>query len=231
MTEAEILDTLVDDFKLDPIYDDTYQKKLIERARQEISEFYPEKKITYLLTVADQTRYVVPTTITDLFKVTHVYYGRETNGMFLDVPLPYSNQAGVPDSSSTFFPSKGIEFIMRMEYLAKLIPAEAFIVDNKTFDLIPTPTESAVRVYYEYDAYRTLANMPVTFMDEMIDLIFWYIADRVYKGVKIKNSGNKYRFDRQGSITTDKDVVNADKDHKQSHEDIVKSIKAKAMKF
>ena len=80
MTEEQILDALTDNYNLDPIYDDTFKSKQIERARKKFSEFYPEKCIGYIPSVSGQTRYQVNVDddapeAPNLIKITKIYYG------------------------------------------------------------------------------------------------------------------------------------------------------------
>lgn len=230
MTEEQILDAL-EDYQLDPIYDETFRKAQIENARKKFSEYYPEKGIGYISTVANQTRYKLEDEDAgDLIKVTKVYYGKDTCENVADgIINSLAQERGIPNPASTFFPSSGFEFVQRMQVLSMLVPAEAFIVSHNKFDLIPTPETSGSRVYFEYDSFRSLEDFPDIFEEDFISWVMFKISDRTFKNNQLKTSGNKYNFDRRGNISVDSETVSATEEHENNRKLILDNVKRKAM--
>jgi len=176
-TNAEILDELRQEYSLNVTsYPDVLLNRLILRAVNFISEYYPNKEMSSLETVAEQTRYTV--NVSDLIKVTKVYYTDllSSENVFGDPELP--SNSPLNNIGSTFAISQGFEFIKRIEMLKTLYPKAGEIVDNKKFDLIPTPIKNGIVIYFEYDKYRVIEDLPDTFKEELIELIFYFF--RIY---------------------------------------------------
>lgn len=231
MTEEQILDIIASDYQLDAAYGETYQKQQIESARKKFSEYYPEKGVGYIPTVADQTRYKVEDEDAgDLIKLTKIYYGKDTCETVADgIINSIAQERGIPDMKSTFMPSSGFEFVQRMQILSMLVPAEGFIVSHNKFDLIPTPTTSGDRVYFEYDSFRALEDFPDIFIEDFVSWVLFKITDRSFKNAQMKQGGNKYNFDRRGNVSVDNESVSAREDHEKYQKSIIDSVKRKAM--
>lgn len=226
MLLTTILDILRTDYKL-PIatYDDTSLTRMINKAVKTISEYYPSLDVSYITTVPNQTRYSV--TLASLIKIKNVYYSQET----IDDPFNDPDiKTSMPETLSTFYPSQTVEFIQRMDIIKKLNPSDADIVASDKFDLIPTPT-SVKKVYFEYERYRTIEEIPDMFEDDLINLVFYKIGDKTFKESAFLQGGNKYNFDRRGNISIDKETVDGAKQRRDTYNEIIKSIKLKVMKL
>ena len=231
-TNVEILDELRQEYSLSVTsYPDALLNRLILRAVNFISEYYPNKEMSSLETVADQTRYTV--NVSDLIKVTKVYYTDllSSENVFGDPELP--SNSPLNNIGSTFAISQGFEFIKRIEMLKTLYPKAGEIVDNKKFDLIPTPIKSGIVIYFEYDKYRVIEDLPDTFKEELIELIFYFLADNQIKSKLATSGGNQYNFERKGNITIDspQNTQSTFKTHQENKERIIKNIQMKVMKM
>lgn len=206
-------------------------ERLILRAVNFISEYYPNKELNSFTTIKDQTRY----TLNDsgLIKVTKVYYTDliSTDTLFNDTDIPINNQ--IRNIGSTFAISQGFELIKRLEMLKELYPKVGEIVDNKKVDLIPTPASSGTIIYYEYDKYRVIEDIPDIFKDDLIELVFYYLADNQIKSKLATAGGNQYTFERKGNISVDspQNTQNIVKTQADKKKEIIKSIQAKVMKM
>ena len=227
MLLATILDILRTDYKLSATtYDNTTLTRQINKAIKKISELYPESSIAYITTVINQTRYTV--THSDLLKVKQVFYCQDSvnTNPFNDSDIKTS----LPMNLSTFYPSQSLEFIQRLDVLRKLNPADAEIVSTNKFDLIPTPTV-VKNVYYEYERYRVITEIPDMFEEDLIELVFYYLGDKSFKESTFLQGGNKYQFDRRGNVSIEKEVVDGVKQRKSTYDNIIKNIKLKVMKL
>jgi predicted nucleic-acid-binding protein len=235
MTNEEILTTLRDVYGMQVSNYDEQDPMVvyINKAVQKLSEYYPEVELDFVLTVANQTRYsvnapVIPT----LLKVKKVYYTFDDslNSLFND---PDIKVGGSSAGMGSFSPSAGFERVYRLEMLRKLTPKDANIISHDKFDLIPTPDTSDQKVYYEYERYRTIAEVPKLFEDDIIELIFFFMGDKVYKKEVVSQGGNMFNFDRRGNIEKSKgsEQVDTYRQRKTALGDIVKAIQTKVMKI
>lgn len=227
MLLATILDILRTDYGLSAsTYPNDTLTRMVNKAAKIISEYYPMVEIGHIHTVAGQTRYSI--TDTGLIKLKSVYYTQETTTLFNDPDIKTS--LDVASSLSTFYPSQSVELIQRLDMIRKLNPRDAEIVAADKFDLIPTPT-SVVTVYYEYEKYRAITDIPDMFEDDLINLVFYKLGDKTFKDSAYLSGGNKYNFDRRGNISVDKDAVDGVKNRNNAYKEIIKSIKMKVMKL
>lgn len=226
MQLATIIDILRTDYKLSAsTYDNTTLTRMINKAVKTISELYPFVDVSYITTVPNQTRYSI--TNSSLIKIKAVYYSQESiTDVFGDADIKVS----MPQNLSTFYPSQTVELIQRLEIIRKLNPSDADIVAADKFDLIPTPTE-VKKVYYEFERYRSITEIPDMFEDDLINLVFYNLGDKTFKDAAYLQGGNKYNFDRRGNISVDKGTVDGAKQRRDMHTDIIKSIKLKVMKL
>lgn len=218
------------DYKLDvTVYPDSYIESMVNNAIKKISEYYPEQERTFLLTVADQTRYTV--VHASLMKVMNVYYlqGYSTGSeIFGDPEIPER----IISLTNTYNPSQTYEQIQSLEVFKKLRPSGAEIVSFNKFDLIPTPTVSNERVYYDYARYRLLSEVPDIFEEDVLSLFFYYTGEAESQRTIADTKNNKYMFERRGNVTVEKDVQEMLlKRRKMQMDDIVKNIKSKVMKL
>lgn len=222
-----ILDILRTDYGLSATtYDNAMLTRMINKAVKTISEYYPLVEIGHINTVAGQTRYTV--TDSNLIKLKQVYYTQESTSLFNDPEI--KTNLDISSSLSTFYPSQTVELIQRLDIIRKLNPKDAEIVAADKFDLIPTPT-SVVTVYYEYEKYRTITEIPDMFEDDLINLVFYKLGDKTFKESAYLQGGNKYNFDRRGNISVDKETVDGVKNRNSAYNEIIKSIKLKVMKL
>ena len=191
--------------------------RIITRSINKISEYYPFPESASLQTVKGQTRYTV--THDDIIKVKEVHYRKTLNSNPFndpDVPVQIAN----PSASN---PSRLLADQMEIEMQNRLNPTGARIVSNDIFDLLPTP-EVVETIYYEYDRYRTFAEIPKFFEEEMIELVMYYKNDPSYRKNRSVNNGNVFQFDRRGNSTeSDMNV----KDFTELREDELKKIESK----
>ena len=228
MTSEEIISELRNIWGLTAVdYPDATLSLLITKSRNKISEYYPELELTYTTTVADQTQYTVAND--NLIKLKHVYYtdSADVDNVFSDPEI----KQNVKIKNDTFSFSTGFELIQRIKMLKQLYPVEGVIIKHNKFDLLPTPSTTGNKIYYEYERVRTLAEIPEMFKDDIIDLILFYIKDVQYKKMARLQGGNKYRFDRRGNNTEIANPVNEEKEHQNILTSIIKSIKEKVIKL
>jgi hypothetical protein len=228
MTSAEIIAELRTLWGLPTTdYPDSKLTVLIDKARKKLSEYYPELELAYTTTVSGQTLYTV--THTTLIALKQIYYQSSVDktSMFNDPDIRES----LPTEDSTFSLSRGFEFIQRLKTMQELYPSEGVIKTHNKFELLPTPSQSGIRVYYEYARYRTLAEIPTLFEEDIQALVMFYIKDIQYKKSSRLQAGNRYDFDRRGNIKEGSTGGNEEKQHAQIEEDIVKNIKLKVMKL
>jgi hypothetical protein len=229
MDSADILTILRDLYGLTTSnYPDDPLMIFINKAVKKLSEFYPECEIDYIETVANQTRYTI--TEDNLLKLKHVYYTHDDslNSLFNDPDVKTNEISKI----STFQPSREFEKVYRLETLRRLAPKDAEIIAHNKFDLIPTPTTSGDKVYYEYERYRTLAEVPDIFEDDILDLIFYFLAQKEYRRQTSVDGGHVFNFDRRGNIEKDKSAAEQNYDLRRKElKDIQKSIEIKAMKM
>ena len=127
--------------------------------------------------------------------------------------------------------SRAYEFIARLKLLNELYPADGLIVDHCTFDLLPTPSTTGLKVYYEYHRYRAITEIPEVLGDEVRDLVMFFLKDIAFKQRTVITGGDGYQFDRRGNVKLEKEVVDAQKNHASVEKAIIDSIKYKVMKL
>jgi hypothetical protein len=161
-----------------------------------------------------------------------VYYrqGYSEADLFGDTDIQSATISTMP--MSTFAPSLSVEMIARLELMRKIYPCDGEIVDHNSFDLIPTPDESGNLVYYEYERYRTIDEVPDMFEEDIIKLVFYYLGEKEAQKALLNPQGNKYNFDRRGNIgapQSQNDLLQNSRN--KQLDDITKSIKTKVMKI
>lgn len=162
---------------------------IINQCVKKISEEYPKIQKSYIETVEGQERYTV--THDGLIKVCKVHYNTTatTDEVVTDINIPYSG------SLSSQFTT-----IFEQEMYDRMNPVDASIVNYNEFDLIPAPTVTGMKVYYEYESYRTIDEIPEIFEDEFIKLYFFYERENEFRKTMRANNGNVFAFDRRGNI-------------------------------
>lgn len=201
---------------------------IINQAVKKISQFYPKLVINSLQSVKNQTRYTVSDD--NLIRVTDVYYNGSISADVFDGEI--KNNMNNLLLNGTFSTSMATANIYEKETMRRLYPYGADIISHNEFDLIPTPT-SVATVYYEYERYRTMAEIPDIFEENMVDLVFFYLEEGVYKRNKVDTGGNIYAFDRRGNIA-ENSASDAESKHKirvETIKNIENSIKMKVMKL
>lgn len=210
------------------IPDGTNLDAVINQAIKKISIYYPEIELTSLETVKNQTRYTV--TDTNLIRVKRVYYGYT----FIDDSFDGQIKQSCPEisSGSTYSISRKMTDVFERANLKKLYPYGADIISYNKFDLIPTPT-SVETVYYEYERYRLISEVPDIFEEDVIELIFYYMEENEYKRSTLTNSGNIFQFDRRGNNTqlSSDDIATKNEERRIRLQMIEKSIKTKLLKL
>jgi hypothetical protein len=225
MTVADLILELRETYGLDvATYSDAFLTKQLTKAAKKISQYYPLMDSSYVVTVVDQTRYTVAPT--SLMKVTAVYYDQGLQLTDFTGNVDYQQKI---QEQSTFMPSQSFELIQRLKLLKELNPSGVEIINNDSFDLIPTPIEADIKVYYEYAKYRTTTQIPDIFEEDMYALVIYNLGEKETQKSLI-NSGNKYFFERRGNTTVEKGSVEVLAKSRESQLNvIVKSIKQKAM--
>jgi len=197
---------------------------ILNQCIKKISEEYPKFLKDFVLTVADQLTYTV--TKEGLIKISQVYYNRST--LTVNSDSDSTIEYGARTLSSQFTD------ICEREMFNKMNPVDACITDINIFDLIPTPTESGIKVYYEYEAYRTIDEIPDIFEDLIFRLFFYYERELDFRKTMRANSGNVFQFDRAGNIRAGAGQAGAEdpiKTRANELKGIVKDIRSIVMKL
>lgn len=193
------LNDLVAKFKA--IYDvdleETPNDIFLEQCVNKISVEYPNLKKGNVVTVAGQERYTV--NHADLIKVSKVYY---TGAHNQDEIIP---SCALPSSGSL---SARFTSLYEDAMYGKLNPVDAEIINYNAFDLIPAPQVSDVKVYYEYEAYRTLAEIPDVFEEILVKFFFYFERENAFQKSMKATNGNVFNFDRRGNIQSNTSMVN-----------------------
>jgi len=228
MTNAQIISLLRDVYGLkEAAYPTATLEKVITQAVKKVSIYFPEIILAYTTTVKDQTRYTV--THTSLIKVKEVFWGlsENANDIFGDAEIP---ELIITNEMSSFLPSMQYASMQQVEMLQMLNPRAADIVDYNAFDLIPTPDTTGDRVYYEYEKFRTITNIPDLLEDDLALLVIWYLGQKQYIGEVSTSGGNNYQFDRRGNIQKTANIASAMyKQRQDEYNDIIKNIQKKLM--
>ncbi len=192
---------------------------ILAQCVKKISEIYPKLAKAYIETVVDQMEYQV--NIDGLIKINKVYYSR-ASGSGAEFVTP-------PLRGNTL--SSQFTDICEREMFDKLNPVDACITDYNSFDLIPAPTEAGIHVWYEYDLYRDLSEIPSMFEDDLFQLYFFYERENAFKNTMKNNTGNVFKFDRKGNIQSNAGEEDPVKVREAEMARIVKSIKNTAMRM
>lgn len=225
MLESDLVTIIRDDYKFDiSSISDADLTRLIAKSAKKVSEFFPLRGLSYIETVKDQTRYTV-STITNLLRIAEVYY----DGVDTSLPVTNffnSNFGRTFDSRnmSTFALSQNMEFVQRLQTLKHMLPVCAQVIDYNRFDLIPTPGSDGLKVYFDYEYYRGIADVPMIFEDEVLQLIMYYSTEGDYHKRVTKPSHNNYNFDRRGNATTGGDESSSASIEMKSRKDFIKEI-------
>jgi len=154
--------------------------------------------------------------------------GYSTQQLFGDPAIPLM----LPYARGTFIPSREFTRIMEDEMFRKYNPCDGVLVDNDKFDLIPTPVLDGLPVFYDYDRFCDIEEIPDIFEEDLIDLFFYYKTDAKAKDTINDSKTMKYAFDRKGNTLADKYLDMGD-DFRKRRESIlagiVKSIQSKVM--
>ena len=224
MNEATFLENLSDLYNIDDSSVE-HLDKIIDRAVKKISEFYPYPEFSHVETVINQTRYTINND--DIIKITEVHYRQVlSSNPFNDSDVPNLIN---PSGSNNL--SRQLSDQMELEINNKFNPTGARIVSSNIFDLIPTP-ECVESVYYEYDRYRTISEIPVLLEEEMFALVFYFKNDSSYQTSRSENNGNVFNFNRRGNAT-ESDMSSGDFNDLRSDElkSIEGNIKKKVIKL
>lgn len=220
--------TLVTEFK--DIYDvditENPNKLYFEQAIRTISEAYPKICESYITSVAGQKNYSV-TDKEDLIKVKQVFYnrvyqqGNESNATSFNGM--YGRSIGLPSDNTIM----GIYTDMYETHLYnKIMPCDARIIDFDKFELLPAPETNGMKIYYEYEGYREIEEIPEIFKSVLFDLFSFYERDGQYKRALKSNNGNNFYFDRRGmgvSETNRKDEKQIA--HDVEYQSIIKNLR------
>lgn len=222
-----VLDILRTDYGISATeQSDTQLTRFITNAVRKLSEYYPFIEIGNAVTVAEQTRYQV--THTDLIKLKAVFtenirnYQANTDLLLPEIPINGNNI-----SSSNL--SSGFALMQTIEVYRKLYPADATIVCHDTFEILPTPDRSGYKIIYEYERYREIDEIPEFFLDDLVDMVLFYIGDKKYKSTTLASASNTYWFDRRGAQTPrgESEKKTLVEMRKQIWDDIIASVQRK----
>lgn len=193
---------------------------LIDAARKKVSALYPFNELSSTTTTSGVTRYAV--SHTDLLRLKEVYYPRSVESSPFGNEIPESISLSVGDISRNY------ELLARLKLMTEVYPTEGRIIDHNHFELLPTPDTTGSKVWYEYLRYRTLAELPDMFEDDLIGYVFFIVKDASFKK-RSMSEGDGFMFDRRGNVKVDVETVDGDKAHAAIEDKIMKSIKTKVM--
>lgn len=172
-----------------------------EKAIKTISEAYPKILQNYIESVGGQKTYEV--TDSGLIKIVTVFYDAKTQAA---EPVNYESLETMPDDVKRAGYSSTGEYSLIGNFVDiysdrlynKMNPVEARVIDYNRFECVPAPKFSGVRIYYEYQAYRTIEEIPDAFEDCLFDWFNFYDRDGDVKATLKRNNGNQFTFDRRG---------------------------------
>lgn len=172
-----------------------------EKAVKTISEAYPKVMQSYIESVAGQKTYNISEE--GLIKIVSVFYDAKTQSA---QPPDYSHlETIVSDLHNGGYNEKGdyslignFVDIYADRLYDKMNPVEARVIDYNRFECVPAPKYSGVRIYYEYNAYRTVEEIPDAFEDCLFDWFSFYDRDGDVRATLKRNNGNQFTFDRRG---------------------------------
>lgn len=196
---------------------------IIDQCVKKISEEYPKVLRSYVETIAGEERYEVEED--GLIKVSKVYYTRQN--MTNETPLADFMSPSLPVSLSS-----QVTTICEQELANQINPIDAEIVDYNAFELIPAPLVDDVKVYFQYHAYRTLAEIPDIFEDVLVKLFFYYDRENQFRKTMKSNNGNTFAFDRRGNIQAQSGGESSEvATREKEFEGIVKDLRNVVMKM
>lgn len=189
----------------------------LAQAIRTISVEYPKEMQDSVDSIKGQSRYTVSPQ--SLIKVNHVYYNRKVGNVS-------GNDIGVygfpmPQRASYYRNIDRYCDIHEERLYDDLNPYNGVILSHDTFDVLPAPNADGIKIYYDYDAYRSLAEIPDIFEECLFDLFNFYSREGEYQKNKAKNNGNSFYFDRRG-MGTNKQL--SDGEYQDVHGDEIKNI-------
>lgn len=200
---------------------------MLRRATNVVSELFPMVESGSIQTVKDITRYTadIPGEYT-LIKIKEVFYNSPpSTSVFNDPDVPVE---GFPHGMSL---SQRFTDVFEHETRRALKPIDARIVNTNQFDLIPTPQDVRT-VYYEYERYRTIAEIPQFLEEEYLALVMYFSNDVSYQKSRRENNGSVFDFDRRGNTKERTSDVKTDVESRKNELDTIKKdIKAKVMRL
>lgn len=194
--------TLVAEFK--SIYDvditENSNKLYFDQALRTISESYPKICEGFVISVAGQKNYSVSNK-EDLIKLRQIFYNRSVqignNSYDTNINSLFTSPSSVRLKSENTIMDIYTD-IYEQHLYNKFVPCDANITDFCHFELLPAPESSGVKIYYEYEGYRTIEEVPEIFKSILFDLFSFYERDGQYKRALKSNNGNNFYFDRRG---------------------------------
>lgn len=218
MLLADLKQYFLDIYAID--LEEGVNEKIIAQCVKKISEEYPNTEQNFTLTVAGQNNYQV--SHNGLIKLTEVYYSTTYSPEFVN-----SYDYSTSNSISLQFTE-----IYERELREKLNPSGANIYSHDKFELVPPPTQSDIKVYYEYESYRSLEEIPEIFQDDLIRLFFYYERENSFRSSLRVNNGNQFKFDRRGNIQDTSDSSQSETvKREEEYSNIIKSIRNTVMKI
>lgn len=221
MELANLKETFLDIYGVD--LDEGTSMKVLERCIKRISEEYPKVEQDYIETVAGQTSYVIVKA--NMIKVSNVFYSK----------VPAADEEFVPSCSNTVHGSRSLSFqfteIYEREIYNRLNPVDGSIVAHDRVELIPPPDIDGAKIYFEYESYRTIEEIPEIFQDELVNLFFFYERENEMRKNQRANSGNVFQFDRRGNIQNTSTPEDAIKQRDAEFKNILKNIRTVIMKL
>jgi hypothetical protein len=173
---------------------------MIRRSVNYISVLFPILESGTVTTEKNKTRYTaeIPEEHV-LIKIKEVFYNSPpASNVFNDPDIPVE---GLPYGQSL---SQRFTDVFEHETRRRLKPVDARIVNTNQFDLIPTPQDVRT-IYFEYERYRTIDEIPQLLEEELMALIMFYSNDESYQKQRKENNGSVFEFDRRGN-TKDKSM-------------------------
>ena len=162
-----------------------------------ISEAYPKIMQGSVTSVSGQEKYTAD--VKDIIKLRQVFYNQEVKQHNPANTGLGTDSLDLVDTSVTQPSIMEAYTKMYTKHLwAKIVPYEANILDYRNFELLPAPDYDGVEIPYEYEAYRTIDDIPEIFKPVLFDLFSFFERDGQYKQALKANNGNNFYFDRRG---------------------------------
>lgn len=200
---------------------------MLRRAINCISELFPMLETGSVITEKNKTRYIAEVAEGHvLIKIKEVFYNSPpSSNVFNDSDIPME---GLPYGSSL---SQRFTDMFEHETRRRLKPVDARVVNTNQFDLIPTPQDVRT-IYFEYERYRTLEEVPQILEEELFALILYYSNDEIYQRKRKENNGTIFEFNRRGETKDRSADVKTDVESRKIELKLIKDdIKAKVMKL